>query len=187
MMMERSFFSTVLLGLVTILLTDRASIVVNAQGVSDRYIMLYPMVMWCSASTHLTLVSGPSQSFTIPPADSVTSAIEQILSTSQAALNQNVFIYQTPDFQWLPSDVFTLQSFIDGLRVMYKDGIANKYFYLGTEGSASQSHMYGVVNIAAFLAQVMKESLQYNACDENNWDLVSATIHDNTCCCCVGG
>jgi len=55
---------------------------------------------------------------------------------------------------------------------MYEDGVANKYFYLGTEGSTRDAHLYGVANIAAFLAQVMKESLQYNACDENNWDLV---------------
>ena len=116
------------------------------------------------------------------PADSVTSAIEAILSAGEAALNQSVFIYQTPDQQWLPSDVFTLPSFVEGLRVMYEDGIANKYFYMGTEGSASESHMYGVVNIAAFLAQVMKESLQYNACDENNWDLVSAEIREDTSC-----
>ena len=151
----------------------------------NRYvteIVFYPKVVWYSAVTHLSLESGLSKSFTIPPPDSVTSAIEQILSASQGALNQNVFIYQTPDFQWLPSDVFTLQSFIDGLRVMYEDGIANKFFYLGTEGSANESHLYGVVNIAAFLAQVMKESLQYNACDENNWDLVSARSHDDTCC-----
>jgi hypothetical protein len=99
------------------------------------------------------------------------------LAAAQDALYQNVFVYKGPDMQWYPSDVFSLQSFIDGLQVMYQDGVSNKYFYLGTEGLASSAYLYGVCNIAAFLAQVMKESLQYNACDENNWDLVSERCH----------
>jgi len=94
------------------------------------------------------------------------------MSASQSTLSENVFVYQAPDMQWYPSDIFTVDGFVKGLRVMYEDGVANKYFYLGTEGSTSDAHLYGLVNIAAFLAQVMKESLQYNACDENNWDLV---------------
>ena len=32
--------------------------------------------------------------------------------------------------------------------------------------------MYGLVNIAAFLAQAMKETIRYDACDENSWDRV---------------
>ena len=29
---------------------------------------------------------------------------------------------------------------------------------------------YALVNLAAFLAQSMKETIRYDACDENNWD-----------------
>ena len=54
---------------------------------------------------------------------------------------------------------------------MYNDGVANKYFYMGDD--SARGHLYGLVNIAAFLAQSMKETIQYNACDENSWDLVN--------------
>lgn len=95
--------------------------------------------------------------------------MEEVLLAGQADLLKNIFIYQAPDMQWYESDVFTLDSFLRGVEVMSQDGVANQYFYLGDEND----YRYGVVNVAAFLAQVMKESLQYNACDENNWDLVS--------------
>ena len=28
---------------------------------------------------------------------------------------------------------------------------------------------YGLANLAAFLAQTLQETIQYDACDENNW------------------
>ena len=40
------------------------------------------------------------------------------------------------------------------------------------ERDAEDGHVYGLVNVAAFLAQSMKETIQYDACDENSWDLV---------------
>jgi len=46
-----------------------------------------------------------------------------------------------------------------------EEGIANKYFYLGEQ--QSRGYEYGLVNIAAFLAQCMKETIKYDACDEN--------------------
>jgi len=45
----------------------------------------------------------------------------------------------------------------DGLSVMYNDGVANKYFCMGDD--SVQGHLYGHVNIAAFLAQSMKETI----------------------------
>jgi hypothetical protein len=98
--------------------------------------------------------------------------MEEILTKSEMAMNRDVFVYQTAELQWEPSEVFTFSHFRQGLRVMYEDGVAGKYFYLGTQTSSNASQWYGMVNIAAFLAQVMKEAMKYNACDENNWDLV---------------
>jgi hypothetical protein len=54
---------------------------------------------------------------------------------------------------------------------MYNDGVANKYFFMGN--NSPNGYKYGLVNIAAFLAQSMKETIQYNACYENSWDLVN--------------
>ena len=74
----------------------------------------------------------------------------------------------TPNSQWVPSTVYRYQGLIDAIRVMYQDGVADKYLYMGDE--SPYGYEYGLVNIAAFLAQSMKETIRYNACDENNWD-----------------
>merc|ERR1719410_485820 len=44
-------------------------------------------------------------------------------------------------------------------------GIGNSSFWVGE----ADNHLYGLVNVAAFLAQTMSEAIAYNACDENNW------------------
>ena len=69
---------------------------------------------------------------------------------------------------------------LDGLRVMYNDGVANKYFHMGDD--SPNGHLYGLVNIAAFLAQSMKETIKYNACDENSWDLVNGQYPASNAC-----
>lgn len=61
--------------------------------------------------------------------------------------------------------------FLAGLQVMHEDGVAGKKFYMGDESAIG--HEYGLVNIAAFLAQSMKETIKYDACDENSWDIVN--------------
>jgi hypothetical protein len=43
-------------------------------------------------------------------------------------------------------------------------------------------HKYGLINIAAFLAQSMKETIQYNACDEISWDLVNGVYPVSNAC-----
>jgi len=49
---------------------------------------------------------------------------------------------------------------------MAAEGVAGKKFYIGDD-DVENGHVYGLVNIAAFLAQSMKETIQYDACDEN--------------------
>jgi hypothetical protein len=100
--------------------------------------------------------------------------IQEIFDLSATRLNADVFVYEASEGVWVPSNVFTLVDFARGVQVMYERGVSNAYFYIGDVDSA-QGYKYGVANVAAFLAQVMKESLRYNACDENNWDLVSAS------------
>jgi predicted chitinase len=41
---------------------------------------------------------------------------------------------------------------------------------------------YALVNVAAFLAQSMKETIKYDACDENSWDLVGGTYPASNAC-----
>jgi len=57
---------------------------------------------------------------------------------------------------------------------MHSQGVAGKKIYLG--GDCAHCHMYGLINVAAFLAQAMKETIRYDACDENSWDRVGADL-----------
>ena len=112
-------------------------------------------------------------SASVAPSQALGKQIQEILWIAGSRLNATVFVYESSSNVWEPSDVYTLPDFARGVEAMYESGVAGKYFYIGDE--SEQGYKYGVANMAAFLAQVMKETLRYNACDENNWELVSVS------------
>jgi len=79
--------------------------------------------------------------------------------------SDGVFQYQTPSGGWLPSTLYKWKDMIEGVKIMATTGIGAQKLYIG-EGA---NFNYGLVNLAAFLGQCMKETIMYNACDENNW------------------
>jgi hypothetical protein len=100
-------------------------------------------------------------------------AVEETFKSMKDAINTKLFLYETPDMQWLPSTVYGFDGFFEGLQVMYKEGVNGKTIYMGgNDPDCPHCFMYGLVNIAAFLAQAMKETIRYDACDENSWDRV---------------
>jgi predicted chitinase len=115
-----------------------------------------------------------------PPTSSAAAAVEAVLEANKDGIDNKVLLYQTPQSTWVPSTVYRYQDLVDGLRVMYKDGVANKFFFMGDD--SPNGYKYGLVNIAAFLAQSMKETIQYNACDENSWDLVNGKYPLSNAC-----
>ena len=98
--------------------------------------------------------------------------LESALDNAQTDIDNELFLYQTPGYQWIPSTVYRYIDFKESLYIMATEGVAGKKFYIGESG-VENGHVFGLVNIAAFLAQSMKETIQYDACDENSWDLVS--------------
>lgn len=114
----------------------------------------------------------------VPPPTQTSDRVQEVLAARSDALSAEVFVYKDANWKTFSSEVYTHPDFVKGLKVMYERGVAGKYFYLGDESS----HVYGLVNIAAFLAQSMKESIQYNACDENSWDLVSGRYPISNAC-----
>ena len=107
-------------------------------------------------------------------------AVEQVLQQSKSDIDKKLFLYQNPTMKWEPSSVYRYDGFLAGLRVMYTDGVANKQFYMGD--SSPNGPQYGLVNIAAFLAQSMKETIKYDACDENSWDRVNGRYPLSNAC-----
>merc|ERR1719512_534008 len=74
---------------------------------------------------------------------------------------------------------------ITAVRQMGSRGVGSLKLWVGE----NDNFVYGLVNIAAFLAQCMQETIQYDACDENNWsDLatvqkVGGTVYSSVSAC----
>lgn len=87
---------------------------------------------------------------------------------------------QQPDLSWAPSSIYFWADLLRALDGMHGTGVNGDHFYLGL-ASESKGDLYGLVNVAAFLAQSMKETIQYDACDENSWDSTSGYSASNSC------
>ncbi|MGF1723091.1 Ig-like domain-containing protein [Photobacterium nomapromontoriensis] len=100
-------------------------------------------------------------------------ALNQQLANAENAMDNEAFLYETPESQWVPSTVYKWNDFLDGLNAMHNIGVAGNKFWLMNEGVDDETNIkYAKVAIAAFLAQSMQETIRYNACDENNWSEV---------------
>lgn len=76
-----------------------------------------------------------------------------------------------------PSQLYKWQDMIKAVQSMAEQGVGDWKLFLGdaaAEGMDVAKKM-GLANIAAFLAQSMKETIQYDACDENNWSDAAST------------
>ena len=164
---------------------------------SDWQISDYVMLAKDKDGETMTLANGSFQTTAIPEfkisqfsssTTSISSKIESILQSIEEKIDNELFLYETPYSEWIPSTVYRFSGFFDGLRVMHSVGVAGKKMYLGANSptddflgngitedeSCEHCFMYGLVNVAAFLAQAMKETIRYNACDENSWDRVGS-------------
>jgi len=95
-----------------------------------------------------------------------------MIAALKAADSTNVFQYQTAKGGWLPSTLYLWDDMIAGVKIMAATGVGKSKLYVG-EG---HNFKYGLVNLAAFLGESMKETIMYNACDENNWSNPAATV-----------
>lgn len=82
----------------------------------------------------------------------------------QAMSPVGLLVYNTGT-SWAESDLYRWPDMAKAVRVMATTGVGGSRLWLGGGGN----RLYGLVSVAAFLAQSMQETIQYNACDENNW------------------
>merc|ERR1712072_1293705 len=101
-----------------------------------------------------------------------------VLDTLNNADWSDVLKSQQPDETWAPSKVYQSPDLIAAVEKMTNTGIG-EYKLLG--GLSDAEANYALVNIAAFLAQSMHETIQYDACDENNWDQTTSYTSANAC------
>ena len=118
-----------------------------------------------------------------PPADAIDaifSKIEEVMQsisiTSGNVTNrfaETVFQSEHPSGDMWPSYLYTWQGFHLSLKKMTSgEGPGEKnFFYIG-DGISENSLEYGIVNVAAFLAQGVVRSIYNDTCDENSYDMV---------------
>ncbi len=88
-------------------------------------------------------------------------------------LGEMCLVSEHPSGEIWPSYLYTWRGFQTALNKM-TSGIGpgeKNFFYVG-DGVSAKSVEYGLVNIAAFLAHAVTQSIYYDACDENSWEMV---------------
>jgi len=135
--------------------------------------------------------SRPDASTSMPdagpplPPDVVADASTRLrtaLSAHVSKIDSDLMIAQQPDLTWRPSRIYHGSDLIAAVDSMAKDGVGAMRLYLGTATDADAvATRYALVNLAAFLAQSMKETIRYDACDENNWDETNGYQISNSC------
>merc|ERR1740123_1502301 len=113
--------------------------------------------------------------------DLVTAVVEALQNSDSAG----VLTYTDGSGEVVPSTLYTWEGMIQAISDTATTGIGNSSFWVGEAGN----HVYGLVNVAACVAQMMSEAIAYNACDENNWsgqsaaDAVGGTAYTATNAC----
>jgi len=96
--------------------------------------------------------------------------IKDTLEHGRLQFESDILVSQLPSGTWAPSTQYRLDDLIAAVESMATKGVGKRKLYLG---EAPGDETAGLVNLAAFLAQSMQETIQYDACDENSWDLVN--------------
>ena len=109
---------------------------------------------------------GPTfdEDFSITSESSASKRVLEIIERKSWKIDNNLFLYESPADGWIPSSIYKSDGLLKGLEIMNKKGVNKLHFYLG--GEERGDYKYGLTNVAAFLAQSMKETIKYDACDE---------------------
>ena len=108
--------------------------------------------------------------------------IDEVLLGDSTAFDTQVLVSQDPDLSWRPSTIYRWRDFVQAVASMHLSGVGDLRLWLGdkTENNTVRTKQ-ALVNLAAFLAQSMKETIRYDACDENNWDTTNGYAISNAC------
>eukprot|EP00873_Tetraselmis_striata_P015532 jgi/Tetstr1/435796/TSEL_024685.t1 len=93
---------------------------------------------------------------------------EEVMDALRETNSSTILLSQQGDETWEPSKLYKWNDFLAALDTVSTTGIGEELFWLGDDSENGLE--YGLVNVAAFLAQSMKETIMFDACDENSWD-----------------
>ena len=113
--------------------------------------------------------------------DAIPVNLAKILIKSKKDIEQNVLVRRTPNLEWEPSSIYDFDGLMKALGVMHLHRVRSGSFHLG-EGTDDVDAKYGLVNLAAFLAHSMAQSIKYDICDEPNWEQVNGKYPISNAC-----
>ena len=101
--------------------------------------------------------------------------LSSVLTANKTTFSSKLLLSQDVDGKAChPSTIYNFDGFLKALETMVKTGVNNNHFYAGDD--TEKGLQYGLVNIAAFIAQCIEETIIFDACDENNWSKGGAEV-----------
>eukprot|EP00397_Hematodinium_sp_SG-2012_P005238 GEMP01005256.1.p1 GENE.GEMP01005256.1~~GEMP01005256.1.p1 ORF type:complete len:595 (+),score=103.12 GEMP01005256.1:2215-3999(+) len=103
------------------------------------------------------------------------SGIDDMLASSKASkfdrdVFRTEFVITDTTTGWRPSKLYKWNDFTSAVKKAHTEGVAGLKLWLGDSTDEATRAKEAMVNLAAFLAQAMQETIRYDACSENNWD-----------------
>jgi hypothetical protein len=104
--------------------------------------------------------------------DALLRGLHRYFTDREEVMAAQILLPQTPQGMLYPSYQYQLSVFLSALTYISETGVRGWRFYTGKARTPGRLR-YGVVNTVMLLSQAYKELIQYNACDENNWEVVN--------------
>lgn len=105
---------------------------------------------------------------TSTPTRTPQSVARDYIRSKQNAIERNVLVSYTNDGVAFPSTRYTFDGLMNGLDVIAVEGFGADFKFNLNEGVPNEWKK-GLISLSAFLANAMVESIQYDSCDERNW------------------
>lgn len=101
--------------------------------------------------------------------------------SKKSLIEQHVLKSYTADGNAYPSVRYTYERFFKSLKIMANDGFGADFKFMLWD-LENEKYRYGLVNLAAFLANVQVEAINDDTCDELNWQQVAGQYAISNSC-----
>lgn len=129
-----------------------------------------------------TFTPAPTANQGRPPESSV-DAVEEVITNNKGRLTELVLRSEHPSGELWPSYLYTWRGFIQAMRKMTTGvGPGEKNFLYVGDGESPNSLNYGLVNIAAFLADGVVKAIHDDTCDEHSYEMVNGRYPISNSC-----
>eukprot|EP00571_Detonula_confervacea_P000915 CAMPEP_0172329518 /NCGR_PEP_ID=MMETSP1058-20130122/60926_1 /TAXON_ID=83371 /ORGANISM="Detonula confervacea, Strain CCMP 353" /LENGTH=540 /DNA_ID=CAMNT_0013046697 /DNA_START=554 /DNA_END=2176 /DNA_ORIENTATION=- len=133
----------------------------------------YPSAQTSKPTAHSANGSTATDYSTNKPTVTLARIVMDYIESKKDLIETSVLVsYNRASGLSYPSKQYTIRGFMQSLKIMGVDGFGADFKFMLWEGAGEQWNeewMYGLVNLAAFLANCMVEAIEDDTCDELNW------------------